>query len=93
MDITRGQVFNMLEQGIAVAAAGHGISTGDLALCANAIDERQLVLPFKPPLEVVTRITSSDRKIPTKRRRCRNSAPSWKAGCQNSPIRVSSSRH
>ncbi|MGF6852398.1 hypothetical protein [Paraburkholderia sp. CI3] len=47
MDITRGQVFNMLEQGIAAAAAGHGISTGDLALCANAIDERQLVLPFK----------------------------------------------
>lgn len=47
VDITGGQVFDMLEQGIAAAAAGHGISIGDLALCASAIDARQLVLPFK----------------------------------------------
>lgn len=47
VDTTRGQVFDMLEQGIAAAAAGHGISIGDLALCGNAIDARQLVLPFK----------------------------------------------
>lgn len=47
VDLARGQVFDMLEQGIAAAAAGHGISIGDLALCANAIDARQLVLPFK----------------------------------------------
>jgi LysR family transcriptional regulator, glycine cleavage system transcriptional activator len=47
VDITRGQVFDMLEQGIAAAVAGHGISIGDLALCASAIDARQLVLPFK----------------------------------------------
>ncbi|MBW5807383.1 LysR family transcriptional regulator [Burkholderia sp. COPS] len=47
VDITRGQVFDMLEQGIAAAIAGHGISIGDLALCATAIDEKQLVLPFK----------------------------------------------
>jgi LysR family transcriptional regulator, glycine cleavage system transcriptional activator len=47
VDITRGQVFDMLEQGIAAAMAGHGVSIGDLALCASAIDERQLVLPFK----------------------------------------------
>ena len=39
VDITRGQVFDMLEQGIAAAIAGHGISIGDLALCATAIDE------------------------------------------------------
>lgn len=47
IDITRGQVFDMLEQGMAAAAAGHGISIGDLALCAGAIAARQLVLPFK----------------------------------------------
>lgn len=47
VDITRGQVFDMLEQGMAAAAAGHGISIGDLALCAGAIEARQLVLPFK----------------------------------------------
>ncbi|MEK6355941.1 MAG: LysR substrate-binding domain-containing protein [Burkholderia cenocepacia] len=47
VDITRGQVFDMLEQGIAAAIAGHGMSIGDLALCATAIDEKQLVLPFK----------------------------------------------
>lgn len=47
IDITRGQVFDMLEQGMAAAAAGHGVSIGDLALCASAIDARQLVLPFK----------------------------------------------
>ncbi|MCO1394784.1 LysR substrate-binding domain-containing protein [Burkholderia cenocepacia] len=47
LDITRGQVFDMLEQGIAAAIAGHGLSIGDLALCATAIDEKQLVLPFK----------------------------------------------
>ncbi|KVN67761.1 LysR family transcriptional regulator [Burkholderia ubonensis] len=48
VDITRGgQVFDMLEQGIAAAVAGHGISIGDLALCAGAIDEGQLALPFR----------------------------------------------
>lgn len=48
VDITRGgQVFDMLEQGMAAAAAGHGVSIGDLALCAGAIAAKQLVLPIK----------------------------------------------
>ena len=36
----------MMEQGNAAAVAGHGVSIGDLALCAGAVEQRQLVLPF-----------------------------------------------
>ena len=36
----------MMEQGNAAAVAGHGVSIGDLALCAGAIEQGQLVLPF-----------------------------------------------
>lgn len=46
VDITRGQVFDMLDQGTWAAVAGHGVSIGDLALCAGPIAEGQLVLPF-----------------------------------------------
>ncbi|MFW1675385.1 LysR substrate-binding domain-containing protein [Acinetobacter baumannii] len=46
-DMTRGEVFDTLEQGNAAAIAGHGISIGDLALCSEAIANKQLVLPFK----------------------------------------------
>lgn len=46
-DMTRGEVFDTLEQGNAAAIAGHGISIGDLALCYEAILNKQLVLPFK----------------------------------------------
>jgi len=46
VDVTRGQVFDMMEQGNAAAVAGHGVSIGDLALCAGAIEQGQLVLPF-----------------------------------------------
>ena len=82
VDITRGQVFDMLEQGIAAAIAGHGISIGDLALCATAIDEKQLVLPFKTAVNTGTRTTSCGRTIQPKPRRCANCSRFWKAGCR-----------
>lgn len=46
LDIMRGQVFDTLEQGTAAAMAGHGISVGDLGLCADALAAGQLALPF-----------------------------------------------
>ncbi|OLL30498.1 LysR family transcriptional regulator [Burkholderia sp. SRS-W-2-2016] len=46
VDMTRGQVFDTLEHSNAAAIAGHGISIGDLALCADAITNGQLALPF-----------------------------------------------
>jgi len=46
-DMTRGEVFDTLEQGNAAAISGHGVSIGDLALCSEAILNKQLVLPFK----------------------------------------------
>lgn len=46
-DLMRGKVFDTLEQGNAAAIAGHGVSVGDLAMCAAAIADGQLTLPFK----------------------------------------------
>ncbi|WP_261532238.1 hypothetical protein [Burkholderia multivorans] len=46
-DMTRGQVFDTLEQGNLAAIAGHGVSIGDLAMCAEAIADGQLVLPVR----------------------------------------------
>ncbi|WP_274873133.1 LysR substrate-binding domain-containing protein, partial [Serratia marcescens] len=45
IDLTRGQVFDSLEQGNAAAIAGHGVSIGDLALSLRTIEEGLLVLP------------------------------------------------
>lgn len=45
IDITQGKVFDSLEQGSAAAAAGHGIAIGDLVLCMNALNNKQLILP------------------------------------------------
>lgn len=47
VDVTRGQVFDSLEQGNAAAIAGHGVSIGDLALCERPIEDKQLVLPVR----------------------------------------------
>lgn len=47
IDMTHGQVFDTLEQGTVAAIAGHGVSIGDLALCAEAIADGRLALPFK----------------------------------------------
>jgi DNA-binding transcriptional LysR family regulator len=46
-DMTRGQVFDTLEQGNVAAIAGHGVSIGDLALCAQSIERGELAIPFK----------------------------------------------
>lgn len=45
IDLTRGQVFDSLEQGNAAAIAGHGVSIGDLALSLRTIEEGLLALP------------------------------------------------
>lgn len=43
--LTRGQVFDSLEQGNAAAIAGHGVSIGDLALSLRTIEEGLLAVP------------------------------------------------
>ncbi|MDU2803850.1 MAG: LysR substrate-binding domain-containing protein [Serratia marcescens] len=45
IDLTRGQVFDSLEQGNTAAIAGHGVSIGDLALSLRTIEEGLLALP------------------------------------------------
>ncbi|MDR2250677.1 hypothetical protein [Acinetobacter sp.] len=47
VDMTRGEVFDTLEQGNIAAIAGYGISIGDLVLCSGAIVNKQLAQPFK----------------------------------------------
>jgi len=46
LNITRGTVFDTLEQGNLAAISGHGVSIGDVALSLNAINSGILALPF-----------------------------------------------
>ncbi|CCG87044.1 LysR substrate-binding domain-containing protein [Erwinia piriflorinigrans] len=46
LNISRGKVFDTLEQGNLAAISGHGISVGDLLLSLQAIKNGLLVLPF-----------------------------------------------
>lgn len=46
MNVTRGMVFDTLEQGNMAAASGHGVSMGDLLLSQDAIHSGMLALPF-----------------------------------------------
>lgn len=46
LNITRGIVFDTLEQGNLAAISGHGVSVGDLSLSLNAIRSGILALPF-----------------------------------------------
>lgn len=46
VDDSAGEVFDCLEQAAMAAAAGHGITIGDRALCRRAVAEGRLVQPF-----------------------------------------------
>ncbi|MCS3429957.1 LysR substrate-binding domain-containing protein [Klebsiella sp. BIGb0407] len=46
LDITRGILFDTLEQGNLAAISGYGVSVGDLLLSLNAIHSGMLALPF-----------------------------------------------
>ncbi len=46
-----GLVFDALEQAAAAAMAGHGITIGDLALCAEPIKTGRLVIPVKTAVQ------------------------------------------
>lgn len=46
VDISRGHLFDTLEQGNQAAIAGHGVSVGDLALSRNALEKGLLARPF-----------------------------------------------
>lgn len=46
VNMSRGTVFDTLEQGNMAAISGHGISIGDLLLSLNAIHSGLLALPF-----------------------------------------------
>ncbi len=46
VEIHKGKVFDSLEQGIVAAICGHGVSIGDLVLCAQALEQGQLVAPL-----------------------------------------------
>lgn len=45
-DLSRGIVFDSLDQGNMAAMSGHGVSVGDLLLSLEAIDSGLLVAPF-----------------------------------------------
>ncbi|MBV6286750.1 LysR family transcriptional regulator [Pseudomonas aegrilactucae] len=47
VDLGRGMLFDTLEQGIAAAMAGHGVSIGDLALVIEDVRAGRLALPFE----------------------------------------------
>ena len=57
VDITRGQVFDMLEQGIAAAIAATAFRSA-ISRCARRPSTKQLVLPFKTAVNTGTRTTS-----------------------------------
>ncbi|UNB64875.1 MULTISPECIES: LysR substrate-binding domain-containing protein [Pseudomonas syringae group] len=44
--LSKGKVFDTLDQGITAAVRGHGVSIGDLFLVADDINEGQVFLPF-----------------------------------------------
>ncbi|MCE0494776.1 LysR family transcriptional regulator [Vibrio salinus] len=46
LNLSRGKVFDTLEQGNLAAIRGHGISVGDVLLSQEAISAGQLALPF-----------------------------------------------
>lgn len=46
IDLQRGVCFDTLDQGMAAAMAGHGVSIGDLALVSAHLRDGRLALPF-----------------------------------------------
>lgn len=46
IDLMRGVCFDTLDQGMAAAMAGHGVSIGDLALVSAQVRDGRLALPF-----------------------------------------------
>ena len=46
IDLQRGVCFDTLDQGMAAAMAGHGVSIGDLALIGAHLRDGRLALPF-----------------------------------------------
>ncbi|POD72549.1 LysR family transcriptional regulator [Pseudomonas syringae group genomosp. 3] len=44
--LSKGKVFDTLDQGITAAVRGHGVSIGDLFLVADDLNEGQVFLPF-----------------------------------------------
>ncbi|MHA6195087.1 LysR substrate-binding domain-containing protein [Pseudomonas wadenswilerensis] len=47
IDLNRGACFDTLDQGMAAAMAGHGVSIGDLALIGPHLRDGRLGLPFR----------------------------------------------
>ncbi|MEE1926431.1 LysR substrate-binding domain-containing protein [Pseudomonas sp. 148P] len=47
LDLNRGVCFDTLDQGMAAAMAGHGVSIGDLALIGPHLRDGRLGLPFR----------------------------------------------
>lgn len=46
VDLSKGHLFDTLEQGNQAAIGGHGVSVGDVALSLNALESGLLALPF-----------------------------------------------
>ena len=46
IDLSKGHLFDTLEQGNQAAIGGHGVSVGDLALSLNALEKGLLTRPF-----------------------------------------------
>lgn len=46
IDLSKGHLFDTLEQGNQAAIGGHGVSIGDVALSLNALQNGLLALPF-----------------------------------------------
>lgn len=46
IDLSKGHLFDTLEQGNQAAIGGHGVSVGDVALSLNALEKGLLVRPF-----------------------------------------------
>ena len=46
IDLSKGHLFDTLEQGNQAAIGGHGVSVGDVALSLRALDNGLLALPF-----------------------------------------------
>ncbi|QLR43005.1 LysR family transcriptional regulator [Enterobacter sp. RHBSTW-00994] len=51
LDISKGKVFDTLEQGNQAAAGGFGVSVGDVALSIPALESGLLVMPFTRTIE------------------------------------------
>jgi len=51
VDLNRGVCFDTLDQGMAAAIAGHGVSIGDLALIGPHLRDGRLGLPFREAVQ------------------------------------------